>query len=115
MFHLRVANVEWRKQVKFMHDWELLLQLANKHSRGFVHIPLSLVKYYSKYGKDGLCANATYQEWQNDYIQILKLHQHSKKRPSDSWFQGKIKKYDDLIKNSEGKDIESRAKKIFNL
>ncbi len=115
MFHIKSSNVQWRKEVKYMHDWELLLQLANEHPDGFLHVPLSLVKYFSRYGRDGMCANASHKEWQNDYVQIFKLHKESRLRPRNEWFEGKIKKYDDLIKNSDGKDIESRAKKIFNL
>ena len=115
MFHVRKAVIKWQKVVKYMHDWELLLQLANLYPNGFIHIPLSLVKYFSRYGRDGMCANASYKEWQNDYIQIHKLHKASKHRPSDNWFEKKIKKYNDLIKTSDGKDAESRAQKIFNL
>ena len=62
-----------------------------------------------------MCANANYQDWQNDYIQILKIHKHSKYRPSQKWFNDKIKKYNNLIVNSTGKDIESRTKVIFKL
>lgn len=115
MFHVRNAVIKWQKAVKYMHDWELLLQLANLYPNGFIHVPLSLVKYFSRYGRDGMCANVSYKEWQNDYIQIYKLHKTSKYRPSDDWFAEKIKKYDDLIKTSDGRDAESRAKKIFDL
>lgn len=115
IFHINNPSIHWQESVKYMHDWELLLQLANLYPKGFIHIPLSLVKYYSRYGRDGLCANVSYKEWQNDYIQIYKLHKVSKHRPPDSWFEEKIKKYDNLIKNSDGKDVESRTKKIFNL
>lgn len=114
MFHKNGIGCLWSSEVKFMHDWEFLLQLANKYPKGFKHIPLSLVKYYSRYGRDGLCANSSYAEWQNDYIEIYKLHKNSNLRPSDKWFEDKIKKYEKLLQTGTGSDIEERIKNIFN-
>ena len=113
LFHINSAGVEWRANIKHMHDWELMLQLANKYPKGFIHIPLSLVKYFSRYGRDGRCANASYKEWQDCYKAILENHKDSNLRPSDEWFAEKIKKYDNLIVNGNGQDIHHRIKSIF--
>lgn len=113
LFHINSPKITWEPKVKHMHDWELLLRLASMFPKGFHYIPLSLYKYYSRYGKDGRCANVTYRDWQNCYKTIWKLHKKSFVRPSDDWFKNKIKKYDLLISKSHGKDVKHRINKIF--
>lgn len=115
LFHIRDTQLRWEKSVKFMHDWELILSLAEKYPTGFVYIPLALVDYYSRYGKDGLCANATYAQWQGDYKAILKLHKSSTLRPPDAWFAEKIAKYDTLIQHAHGNDVAQRTQTLFHL
>jgi len=113
LFHVNVPQIAWEPRVKYLHDWELMIRLAKEFPEGFMYIPLSLVKYYSRYGKDGMCANVTYREWQEDYIAIWELHRASKMRPSDEWFKEKIRKYDVLIAESGGDDVGHRVERVF--
>ncbi len=113
MFHASM-EIKWREEVKYMHDWELLLQLVNMYPNDFLYIPLSLVKYYSRYNRDGLCANVKNKDWMKDYENIWKIHCDSKYRPSDDWFKKKIDKYKCFSKNDSGQDVRLRIERIFN-
>lgn len=116
LMHVYNRVLKWNERVKYMEDWEFVLQLVNLYPNGFIHVPLALVSYYSRYGRDGACANVSYKAWQDSYREILRSQEKGKYRPDDKWFDEKIKKYDQLIMTKgNDKSVESRIKEIFGV
>jgi hypothetical protein len=98
-------GISWDESLKYLEDWELLLQMGEKFPNNFRHITTPLVKYTQVYGGDGLCSTAKYGDYAIAFEQIYQRHKNDPLMAGQKWYPDRIEKYTRLQKLvEEGKE-----------
>lgn len=101
-------GIEWDEDLKYLEDWELLLQMGRKYPDAFVRIKDIGLKYTQTYGLDGMCSAARYADWAHAFEYIYHKHKDDPLMQGQDWYPEKIEKYRRLQKLVEdGKEPEA--------
>lgn len=108
IFHSKeiLANgITWDKSLRYLEDWDFLLQMGNRFPENFIHIPEPLFKYNQAYGSDGLCSAATYKNWADAFSYVYQKHKNDFLMKEQNWYPERVEKYNRLQKMvEEGKE-----------
>lgn len=115
LFHRRAPfeeKIAWKSGI-FIEDLEFIMQLAILDEPGFLHIPQVLFNYRQKYGGDGLCSNASYDNWARSFKTIYELHKNDPLMKNPQVYLGREKKYNDLHQKALRGEVISQVYKYF--
>jgi glycosyltransferase involved in cell wall biosynthesis len=69
------GKIQWNESLRLLENLDFLMQLAVVDPFGFLYIPSVLYEYKQKYGGDGLCSNASHEQWADAFSKIHALHE----------------------------------------
>ncbi len=99
-------DIHWDNNLRYIEDWELLLQCGARFPKGFVHVRQIGFDYHQQYGTtEGMCANATYKNWAEAFDMIYQKHKDDPLMQGQKWWPDRVNKYTQLHQNViEGKE-----------
>ncbi len=102
-FHKKILfemGVKWDSTLRYIEDWELLLQFGARFPEGFLHVKEIGFDYHQQYGTtEGMCANATYKNWAEAFDMIYQKHKNDPLMQGQEWWPQRVDKYQKLHQN----------------
>jgi len=114
-FHDRklAKKYEWDESLRYLEDWELLLQFGNHNKDGFVFIDEPLISYTQSYGGDGMCSNAGYSDWAEAFDYIYHKHKDDLLMAGQTWWPDRVEKYTRIQAEVDAGTHEPQVYKYF--
>jgi len=94
-------------------DLEFLMQLAVLDARGFRYIPEKLLTYDQVYGGNGMCSNASYEDYAHAFGMIYELHKNDPLMKNPDVYLDRVKKYKALHEQVLRNEIPPPQYKYF--
>ena len=102
LFHLREVFLKkghWNEDLRYIEDWDFLMQLGNLDPKGFTFVMDPLVFYTQRYGtEEGMCSRAKYADWAKAFDEIYHRHKDDKLMNGQEWWPNRVEKYKKLQK-----------------
>ncbi|MCI5052783.1 MAG: glycosyltransferase family 2 protein [Simkaniaceae bacterium] len=103
-FHKRSLNVSWNEELELMENLDFMMKCSLADPEGYHYISEELYVYKQRYGGDGICSNASYQDWADSFLKVYELHKSDPLMQNPSVYQSRVEKYQLLHKqHAEGK------------
>ena len=90
------TNIRWDTGCQALEDFDFILQLGHHYPDGFLYIPFALFQYSQRYGGDGICSNATYLTWSQEFEKIYEKHKDDPLMKKPEIYLERIEKYKKL-------------------
>lgn len=88
-----IPDAAWDTSFKLIEDIDFIFQLGLKYPKQFGFIQKPLFHQRQVFGNDGLCSNASYNDWADAFEKIFKKYEHTWLMEGQSWYPSKVKKY----------------------
>jgi glycosyltransferase involved in cell wall biosynthesis len=95
-------GIRWDEHLRHgMEDWDLAMQIGERHPDGFMYVPVVLYHYHQRYGGDGVVSNSEYQDWADTLEYIYQKHKNDQLMAGQDWYPRKVEKWQRLQKEYE--------------
>lgn len=111
---LMEEGIAWDEDLSVMEDWELMMQIGERHPRGFLYIPEVLYRYRLRYGTDSLLSQANYMTWVNAFEYIYGRHKNDQQMKGQNWYPRKVEKWRKLHEEFKSGERSSYQQYYFD-
>lgn len=95
-FHKKNLLARWNERLTLLENLDFIMQCGLQDPNGFLFIPEFLSIYRQRYGGDGTCSNATYQDWGDAFQRIYETHKDDPLMKNPDVYLSRIRKYQEL-------------------
>ncbi len=113
IFHRNISSICWDEKVHLLEDLDFLINLGITYPSGFFHIPYALFEYRQRYNTDGLCSQASYDDFSKAFKAIYDKFSALLPKLNPEVFLGRYESYKDLEKKQLRGEIPPMKDYIF--
>ena len=85
--------IQWDEQLMHMEEWDLAMQIGERHPNSFLYVPIELCTYDQRHGVDGICSNTPYLDWAHAFEYIYQKHRGSQQLIGQEWYPQRVDKW----------------------
>lgn len=108
-----VQRYRWDSSFFMFEDWDFFMQIANDNPNTFLYVPQVLLKYYQRYGGDGMCSSMSYERWAEAFEMMYRKHQFDSLLKGQHWYPERVIHYKQLAQEYRAGKFPSPQQRFF--